>query len=107
MATFYGGEQLQSIVTLYTDSSFNDPSYTIPSGRYAVVEYAGRKSTNGTLAFNASRSGSLFFTDSRDGVSVNNPFSGTVYLDEGDTLQIVHNSLDATARAVIKVYLKP
>lgn len=109
MSTFYGGEQLISITEIYTDSSSNDPFYTVPSGYYAVVEYSMVKNADsGSINAYATATSEFnrYYSDLLGNTTIATR-KDTIYIGSGDTFGFNHQSVNAVAKAIIKLYKKP
>jgi hypothetical protein len=112
MSTFFGGEQLEQLQFLEVLGG-NLSSYTIPSGRYAIVEYAAKKnSTSGSALVTArTPTNETYFVDERQNVSTTQ-MQGTVHMEAGDIFQITATSVGGgtggfAGKAVIKLYKLP
>jgi hypothetical protein len=106
IATYYGGEQLNSIVELKGNGT-----YTVPSGFYAEVYYSSydgsAQAQNQIYIFSSGNSFGYSYYARVSSPSAGSLLDDTVIMGSGDTFQFAGGDNTSRKSAIFKLYKKP
>ena len=108
MSTFYGGDQLVRVIELYAED--NTVEHTIPSGRYAVVEFSGIKGGTAfvrSFSVEARTSSNDVYFDKQVSNTTGGEAQGFIYSGSGHIIKLFSNDPVAKVFAIVKEYAKP